>query len=152
MPFGLKNAQATFSRVVLIAFKEFIHNFLEVLFDDWKVFGLLKKHIENLRLMLNMCRQCKIYVNLKKFIFCAPFGILLGQVVCNQGLLVDLAKIVVIVNLPPPTSMRQLRKTLGHTRYYRKIIKGYAQVTTLVEKLLKKEILSFSGMRNASRF
>lgn len=30
MPFGLKNALAIFSRVVIAAFKEFFHKFLEV--------------------------------------------------------------------------------------------------------------------------
>ena len=34
MPFGLKNAPAIFSRVVISAFKEYIHKFLEVYFDD----------------------------------------------------------------------------------------------------------------------
>jgi len=34
MPFGLNNAPAIFSRVVVAAFKEFIHKFLEVYFDD----------------------------------------------------------------------------------------------------------------------
>ena len=42
MPFRLKNAPAMFSRVVIYAFKEFIHKFLEVYFDDWTIFGLLK--------------------------------------------------------------------------------------------------------------
>ena len=52
MPFGLKNySPAIFSRVVVGVFKEFIHKFLEVYFDDWTIFGLLKKHVEALRLM-----------------------------------------------------------------------------------------------------
>jgi hypothetical protein len=34
MPFGLKNAPEIFSRVVIAAFKEFIHQFLEVYLDD----------------------------------------------------------------------------------------------------------------------
>ena len=34
MPFGLKNACAIFSRIVVSAFKYFIHKFLEVYFDD----------------------------------------------------------------------------------------------------------------------
>jgi len=52
MPFGLKNVPAIFSRVVVAVFKEFIPKFLEVYFDDWTIFGLLKKHVEALRLSL----------------------------------------------------------------------------------------------------
>jgi hypothetical protein len=59
--------------------------------------------------------------------------------VCKQGLLVDLSKNAVILNLPPPKSVCQLRETLGHTRYYGKFIKGYAQITTPMEKLLRKD-------------
>jgi hypothetical protein len=69
MPFGLKNSPVVFSRVVVAAFKEFIHKFLEVYLDDWTVFSLLKDHIEVLRLMLDWCRQCHISLNLKKCIF-----------------------------------------------------------------------------------
>jgi hypothetical protein len=140
IPFGLKNAPTIFSRVVIVAFKYFIHKFLEVYLDDWTIFILLKDHVEVLRLMLDRCRQCQISLNIKKCIFNAPFGILLGYVVCKQGMLVDPAKIVVIVNLPPPKSVRQLRATLGHTRYYRNFIKRYAQITMPMEKLLKKDI------------
>jgi hypothetical protein len=105
MPFGLKNAPTIFSRVVVASFKEFIHKFLEVYLDDWTIFSLLKDHVETLCLMLDRCRQFQISLNLKKCIFCAPFGILLGHVVCKQGLLVDPVKIVVIVDFPPPTSV-----------------------------------------------
>ena len=63
---------------------------------------------------------------------------LLCHIVCKQGLLVDPYKIVIIVDLPPPTSIKQLHTALGHTGYYSKFIKGYAQITTHMEKLLKK--------------
>jgi hypothetical protein len=85
--------------------------------------------------MLERCRECQISLNIKKCIFGTPFGILLGHIVCKQGLLVDPTKVVVIVNLPPPKSVHQLRETLGHTSYYMKFIKGYAQITALMEKL-----------------
>jgi hypothetical protein len=76
--------------------------------------------------MLERYRQCQISLNIKKYIFKTPFGILLGHIVCKQGLLVDPAKIAVIVNPPPPKIVRQLRETMGHTVYYKKFIKGYA--------------------------
>ena len=57
MPFELKNAPAIFSRVVIAALKDFIHKFLEVYFDDWTVFGLVKRHAESLHLMLDTCQM-----------------------------------------------------------------------------------------------
>jgi hypothetical protein len=89
--------------------------------------------------MLERCRQCQISLNINKFIFGTPFGILLGHIVCKQSLLVDPTNIVVIVKLPPPQSVCRLRETLGHIGYYMKFIKGYAQITALMEKLLKKD-------------
>ena len=139
MPFGLKNATTMFSRVVVEAFKEFLHKFLETYFYDWTVFSLLKNHIECLSLMLDKCRQCQISLNLKKCIFFSPFGALLEHIVCKKGLLVDPSKISIIVDVPPPTSIIQLCTALGHTRYYRNFIKGYAQITAPMEKLLKKD-------------
>ena len=51
----------------------------------------------------------------------------------------DPAKIMIIVELPPPSTIKQLRTTLGHTVYYQKFIRGYTEVTTPMEKLLKKD-------------
>lgn len=53
MPFGLKNMSDIFSCVFFAVFS--IHKFLEVYFDDWTVFGLVRCHVANLRLMLDTC-------------------------------------------------------------------------------------------------
>ena len=81
MPFGLNNMPAISSWVVIMEFKEFIHKFLEVQFDDWIVFGLVKRHVSSLSLMLDRYRRYQIALNLKKCIFCVPCGILLGYIV-----------------------------------------------------------------------
>ena len=70
IPFGLKNAPAIFSRIAVSAFKDFIHRFLEVYFDHWTVFGLVRDHIENLRMMLERCCQYQIALNLRKISQC----------------------------------------------------------------------------------
>lgn len=44
---------------------------------------------------------------------------LLGHVVCRQGVCIDLAKVVVIVHMEAPEMVKQLRSLLGHTGYYR---------------------------------
>ena len=113
--FGLNNVPVIFFRIVVDAFKYFIHKFIEVYFDDWMVFALIKGHIGSLTMMLEQCRNYYISMNLKKCIFCAPFGIRLGHVVCHDGILVDPTKIVIIVDLPPPVRVKKMRMTLGHT-------------------------------------
>ena len=80
-------------------------------------------------------------LNSKKCIFCTPFGILLSHIVCKQGLLVDPAKIALILIFPPLTSVKMLQETLGHNGYYHKFIKGYVVITAPMEKLLKKDVV-----------
>lgn len=81
MPFGLNNSPTIFSRVVIAGFKEFIHKCLEVYIDDSIIFGLVKCHVASLRLMLDTLRRHQITLNLKKCIFCVPYGIILSHVV-----------------------------------------------------------------------
>ena len=102
MSFGVKNVSVIFSHVVIAAFKKFIHKFLEVYFDDWSVFGLVKCHVASLRLMLDACQRYQIMLKLKKSLFCIPFGNLLEHVVYRQELMVDPVKIAVILNLETP--------------------------------------------------
>lgn len=71
--------------------------------------------------------------------FLIPFGNLLGHVVSKQGLMVDPTNFFVILSLEAPWSVKQLRSTLGHTGYYRKFIKSYAQITSRMEKILKED-------------
>lgn len=126
IPFGLKNVLAIFFLILIMAFKDFIHKFLELYFDDWTVFGLVKHHVASLCLTLDMCWRYQIMLNLNKCLFCVPFSVLLGHVVCKQRLKVDPANITVIINLEAPRSVKQLRTTLDHTVYYHKFIKDYA--------------------------
>ena len=117
MPFGLKNTPMIFSWVVVTAFKYFIQKFLQVYMDDWTIYVLIRDHLANLRLTLERCRQHQIALTSKMCILCAPFGMLLGHIVCKQGLLVDPAKITLILSLPPPTNVKMIRETLGHTEF-----------------------------------
>ena len=125
---------------MVAAFKDFLHKFLEVYFDDWTIYGLIKHHIESLPMLLEGCKQFQISLNLKKCIFCAPFGILLGHVICREGMLMNPVNINIIVDIPPPSIVKQLRTTLGHTGYYRNFITGYAEITNPMKNLLNNNV------------
>jgi hypothetical protein len=97
-----------FFLIVVATFKEFIHKFLKFIWMTGHIFSLLKEHMQALRLMLDQCRQLHISLNLKKCIFCTPFGTLLGHVVCKDGLLVNQANISTILDMVAPTLVCEL--------------------------------------------
>ena len=63
-------------------------------------------------------KNIQISLNLKKFIFCTPIGITSRHVVCEECLLVDLAKIAFIVNMLAPTHVKGVSTKMGHTGYF----------------------------------
>jgi hypothetical protein len=106
--------------------------------DYWTICNLLNEHVVLLRLIFDRCRELKISLNLIKCIFCVPHGNLLGHIVCREGVLIEPAKVVVIVNMPLLTSANKLGAMLGHIGYYRRFTRRYATITTPLETILKK--------------
>ena len=115
MPFGLKNAPAVFSRIVVKIFQEYIYKTMVVYFDDWTIYSIVKDHCKWLILMLKRCRQIQLSLNIKKCIFLTPIGILLGHIVCQEGIKVDFTKIKIIIDLKSLMNPKQVRALLGHT-------------------------------------
>ena len=106
---------------------------MAIYFDDWMIYSMLKDHFKWLRLMLERCRQIQLSLNIKKCIFLTPIGILLGHIVCKEGIKVDFAKIKIILDLKPPMNPKQVRVLLGHIRYYRKFMRYYLDMTYPLE-------------------
>ena len=115
MPFCLNKAPAIFSRIVIKAFQEFLYKTMEVHFDDCTIYNLLREYVKWLCLILEHCRHIQLSLNIKKCIVSTPIGILIGHVVCKDGIKFDLAKIKVILELKPPVNPKQVRAFLGHT-------------------------------------
>ena len=138
-PFGLKNAPTVFSRIVNKTFQEYIYKTMAVYFDDWTIYSMLKDHCKWLRLILERCRQIQLALNIRKCIFVTPIGILLGHIVCKEGIKVDFSKIKIILDLKPLVTSKQVRVLLGHTGCYRKFIRYYSDMTYPLEELLRED-------------
>ena len=68
-----------------------------------------------------------------------PIGILLGHIVCKEGIKVDFTKIKIILNLKSSVNPKQVRVLLGHTGYYRQFIRYYSDMTYPPEELLRED-------------
>jgi hypothetical protein len=118
-------------------------------FDDLNIYSLMIDHIQRLRMMLEICRHIHLSLNIKKCIFSTPMGILLGHIVCKDIIKIDMSKIKVILNLKLLINQKQIKMFLRNIGYYRKFIQHYSNITFSIDELLKKEVLSSNGTKNA---
>ncbi|KAI5338555.1 hypothetical protein L3X38_017826 [Prunus dulcis] len=140
MPFGLCNAPATFQRCMMAIFSDMVERFMEVFMDDFSVFGSsFDDCLHHLSLVLTRCQETNLILNWEKCHFMVREGIVLGHVVSNKGIQVDKAKINIITNLPPPSSVKGVRSFLGHAGFYRRFIKNFSSISRPLCNLLAKD-------------
>ena len=63
----------------------------------------------------------------------------LGHIVSGQGVATDPKKLKLVNEWPTPVNLRQLRGFLGLSGYYRRFVKGYAEITRPLNQLTKKD-------------
>jgi ribonuclease HI len=141
MPFGLKNAGATYQRTMTAMFHDMIHQEIEDYVDDIVVKSKKREdHVEVLRKVFERCRLYKLKMNPLKCAFGVSAGKFLGFLVHNRGIDVDPAKASAIATMRPPTSHKELKSFLGRLSYIRRFIPGLAAVTSTFSRLLKKGV------------
>ncbi|KAE9179446.1 hypothetical protein PF002_g27810 [Phytophthora fragariae] len=146
MPQGLKNAPATFNRMVSHVLRP-LRAFAPSYFDDIFVhsraedgLSAVDVHLRNLRKVFEKMRENKLYANLKKCVFCAPEIPVLGCYVSKSGVRADLEKISSICSWPTPKNQTELREWLGLANYLHKYTKDYAGLIQPMSSFLKKDV------------
>ena len=101
MPFGLKNAGATFQRAMTLIFHD-LKSIIEVFLDDLAAHSRMRmRHSYHLRLVFERCRHYAVRLNPHKCIFCVKSGRLLGFIVSKEGIRVGPLKVEAIRQLSP---------------------------------------------------
>jgi hypothetical protein len=84
------------------------------------------------------CHYYRIRLNPHKCVFCVESRRLLGFIMSIHGIRVDPLKVEAILNLPPPSTLRQLQSLQGKTNFLRRFIPNYIELTKGFTRLLKK--------------
>ena len=109
MPFGLKNAGATFQRLVNHMFRPQFGQNVEVYVDDMLVKSLdEEKHLDNLQEIFDMLRQYNMKLNPSKCTFGVLSGKFLGFMVSHRGIEANPDKIQVILDIKPLQSIKEV--------------------------------------------
>lgn len=140
MPFGLKNAPATFQRAMNCILSDLIGKCCLVYLDDIIIFGSsLQQHLDNLNKVLKRLIEANLKVQLDKCEFLQKQCEFLGHIVTENGIKPNPNKIEKILSWPLPKTAKQIKGFLGLLGYYRKFIKDFAKLTKPLTRCLKKD-------------
>lgn len=129
MPFGLKNAPATFQRLMDSVLRKHLGIRCFVYMDDIIIFSTsLKEHLKDITAVLTTLRDANLKVQCDKSEFLRKEVEFLGHVVTTEGVKPNTNKIEAILNWPLPKTPKQLKSFLGTVSYYRRFIPGFANI------------------------
>ena len=114
MPFGLKNAGATYQRLMNKMFAQQIGRNVQVYVDDMLVKSRREEdHLEDLRETFDTLRSYNIKFNPGKCAFGVTAGKFLGFMVSQRGIEANLDKIPAIMEMAPPRYVKEVQSLNG---------------------------------------
>ena len=138
MPFGMRNAPATFQRLMNKVFADNIGKFIVVYLDDILIFSRnLDEHWQHLRWALEKLREAKLYGRLHKCEFLKDQVDYLGFEVSPDGIKASPGKIRAVIEWPKLKSVHDVRSFLGLASYYKRFVRGFSEMARPLTELTR---------------
>ena len=129
MPFGLCNAPATFQRLMNDLYNDVLYKSVIVFLDDVLTFSrFIDEHMSYLRFTFQQLREANLKLKPKKCCLLQREVAYLGHVVDKVGSRPNPQKLVALDSWPTPTTVTGVRSFVGFCSYYRKYIRGFAEI------------------------
>lgn len=140
MAFGLKNAPATFQRL-MDKFKLSLTGILILIYIDDMIIcsSTFEEHLSDLEKIFKRLREYNLKVNREKSKICCDHVKYLGHVITNEGIELDNDKVMAIRSRPNPRNPKEVLSFLQTCSWYRRFIPGFAQVSKPLSDLTKKK-------------
>ncbi|XP_059461825.1 uncharacterized protein LOC132190804 [Corylus avellana] len=114
MPFGLKNARATYQRLVNKMFQDQIGRSMEVYVDDMLVKSVLPQdHVLDLQETFTTLKKYGMKLNPSKCAFGVSSEKFLGYMVSSRGIEANPEKIQAVLDMQSPRNLKQLQQLTG---------------------------------------
>jgi hypothetical protein len=139
MPFGLKNAGATYQRAIQTCLADHWGKRVEAYVDDVVIKTENSENfIEDLQLVFNSLRQYWSKLNPENCVFGVPAGKLLGFIVSHRGIEANPDKIEAIMKMEAPRSQKKVQRLTGCMAALSRFISRLGEKGLPFYKLLKK--------------
>ncbi|EEZ99859.1 Retrovirus-related Pol polyprotein from transposon 17.6-like Protein [Tribolium castaneum] len=139
MPFGLKNAPATFQRVMDNILKEIQNEKCLVYLDDIIIFSTsLEEHSVRLKEVFERLRNENFKIHLDKNEFVRKEVAYLGHIITPERVKPIPEKIKAAMKYAIPKTQKEIKSFLGLLGYNRRFILNFALLTKPLTKCLKK--------------
>ena len=139
MPFGLRNAPATFQSFINMVLRPFLEKFVILYLDDILIYSKTKEeHHQQVHQVLEKLLENGLYAKLKKCEFDKDKVEFLGYVLSGEGIATDPKKISSIKEWPKPTCVKDVQRFVGLCNYYRRFVKNFAMLAKPLHNLTKK--------------
>jgi len=114
MPFGLKNAGATYQRLMDKVFSHLTRHCVEVYVDDMFVKSPSHhQHAEDLAAVFSALRQYNLRLNPDKCVFGVDRGKFLGFMLTQRGIEANPEKCKAIIEMRSPTTVKEVQRLIG---------------------------------------
>jgi hypothetical protein len=139
MPFGLKNAGATYQRTMQRCLHNQIGRNVHAYVDDIAVMSKKGNDlISDLEETFANLRSYKMMLNPNKCVFGVPAGKLLGFIISHRGIEVNPDKIKAILNISRPTCLKDIQRLVGCVAAISRFVSRLGEKAMPLYKLLKK--------------
>ena len=123
LPFGLKNAGATYQRLVNKMFNKQIGRNMEVYMDDMLVKSREElAHLDDLKETFTTLKQYQMKLNPAKCVFGIASGKFLGFMVSQRGTEANSEKVQAIINMALPKTIKEVQKLTGRITALNKFV------------------------------
>jgi hypothetical protein len=139
--FGLTNAPTFFMYLMNSVFMDYLYKFVVVFIDDILIYSQSEEdHVDHLRKMFQRLREHQLYAKLSKCQFWIHEVLFLGHIIKRDELVVDLKKVVDILNWKAPKDVHGIKSFIGMVRYYRRFIEGFSRIARPMIALLANKV------------
>ena len=139
-PMGFTNSAQGFHRVVTNVFGNMVTVSVEIIIDDVLVHSpRVEDHLLHLEEAFKRAEDARMVFRISKTRIGLKEIAIWSWILSEDGIRPDPTRVSKVLEIAPPTSVRELRQFIGFAQYYRRVIPNFSGVAAVLTDLMSKD-------------